>query len=142
YREWSPVTGWDRHLVQLFSTPGETNGYAISVDAAGVSHIVFDDDSHRPARDTTVYYMSGQGTTFTRPQPVVPQFGLANGRFPDVDANGGAVHLVLNSNAGGAYGHSGAAHALHSWALQRCARRLALLHAGHRPGAARRHQRL
>jgi len=35
-----------------------------------------------PARDTTVYYMSGQGTTFTRPQPVVPQFGLANGRFP------------------------------------------------------------
>jgi hypothetical protein len=103
YREWSPVTGWDRHLVQLFRSPGETNGYAISVDAAGVSHIVFDDDSHRPARDTTIYYVRGQGTTFTAPQPVVPQFGLANGRFPDVDANGNAVHVVLNSNVGGAF---------------------------------------
>ena len=103
YREWAPATGWDSHLVQLFSDAGDSNGYSISVDPSGVSHIIYDDDTTRPSKDTTIYYIHGRGTTFSAPQAVVPQFGLANGRFPDIDVNGGNAHFALNSNISGVF---------------------------------------
>ncbi len=103
YREWSPVSGWSPQLVQLFSTPGETNGYNIAVGPDGDSYITFDDDSNRPSKDVTTYYMHGRGTNFTAPVAVVPQWGLASSRFPDIDVNGGAAHLALNSNVSGLF---------------------------------------
>ena len=103
YREWSPATGWSPQLVQLFSPPGETTGYNIAVGPDGDSYITFDDDSNRPSKDVTTYYMHGRGTNFTAPVAVVPQWGLASSRFPDIDVNAGAAHLGLNSNVSGLF---------------------------------------
>src|SRR6476646_1346091 len=73
YREWSPVTGWSPHIVQLFSTPGDTTFFEIAVDGIGLSHIVFTDDTGRGTNNYTPYYMRGVDTFFTAPHWIVPQ---------------------------------------------------------------------
>jgi hypothetical protein len=104
YREWSPVSGWSPNMVQLFSTPGETNDYGIAVDSTGEAYITFDDDSHRPSKDVTTYYIHGRGTTFSAPEAVYPSsWGLAVARHPDIDVNGGFAHIAANSNVTGSY---------------------------------------
>jgi hypothetical protein len=106
YREWSPTTGWDTHLVQLFSDYGETNGlgYDIAVDPSGLAHIVFDDDAGRQYKDVTTYYLSGRGTTFTRSNLAFPSsWGQAAARFPNDDFNAGNVHISTNSNVSGVF---------------------------------------
>jgi hypothetical protein len=104
YREWSPVSGWSTNMVQLFSTPGETNDYGIAVDSTGEAYITFDDDSHRPSKDVTTYYIHGRGTTFSAPEAVYPSsWGLAVARHPDIDVNGGFAHIAANSNVTGSY---------------------------------------
>ncbi|MGI8589216.1 MAG: S-layer homology domain-containing protein [Chloroflexia bacterium] len=107
YREWTPGGGWGA-MVQLCNTPGDTSGgaYNISTDLAGTAHIVYGDDSIAPG-DQQSFYVEGRGTSFSVPQPVVPQYGSASSRFPDIDVNsvGGSViaHVVLNSNVGGSF---------------------------------------
>ncbi len=110
YREWTSVGGWNANVVRL-ATPGNTasNGYNISVDALGMAHIVFSDDSAIAGVQQS-YYLSGSGTTFSAPQRIDSGSGgflQANSRNPDVDANPvngrNIIHLTFNSNAGGAF---------------------------------------
>ncbi len=109
YREWTPDGGWNPNLVRLFATAGSTagHGYNISVDSSGTAHVVYQDDTALGGVPLS-YYVTGKGTTFSRPQQLFPQFGGAAVRFPDVDANtvtgrGEVVHVVGNSN----YSNSG-----------------------------------
>ena len=104
YREWTPDGGWNHSLVRLFSTPGNTSGhgYNISVDSTGTAHIVYQDDTVLGGVALS-YYITGKGTTFSRPQQVFSQFGSAAVRFPDVDAStvtghGEVAHIVGNTN--------------------------------------------
>ncbi|MDQ2805884.1 MAG: S-layer homology domain-containing protein [Chloroflexota bacterium] len=104
YREWTPTGGWNPNLVRLFATSGNTagHGYNISVDSSGTAHIVYQDDT-RLGGVALSYYITGQGTTFSRPQQLFQEFGSAAVRFPDVDAStvtghGEVAHVVGNSN--------------------------------------------
>ncbi|MGI8589217.1 MAG: S-layer homology domain-containing protein [Chloroflexia bacterium] len=107
YREWTPAGGWGP-LVQLVNTSGDTSGgsFGLGVDQSGVAHIVYSDDSIITSVQQS-YYIEGQGTSFTRPVPIFPQFGNVNGRFPDIDVNTYAgqtyAHIVVNNNRTGSF---------------------------------------
>lgn len=107
YRQWTPGVGWNPQIVQLFNTPGTTPGaaYNIAVDPSGLAHIVFSDNVNGGAQQT--YYMQGQGTSFSAPQLVVPTFGSATSRYPDIDVNvaGAAIvaHVATNANPSGSF---------------------------------------
>jgi len=103
YTEWTAAGGWTLNLVELVDDPGETNGYGVAVEPSGVADIVFDDDTGRTHGDVTTYYMRGQGTSFTAPVWVVPQYGLGNARDPDTDVNANIVHIAMNSNVSGIF---------------------------------------
>jgi len=107
YREWTPPGGWGP-MVQLFDTPGDTSGrsYNLSIDQAGVAHIVFSDDSIISGVQQS-YYTEGQGSSFSAPQAILPQFGNVTGRDPDIDVNDFAgqtyAHIVVNDNVAGSF---------------------------------------
>ncbi len=156
YREWTPSGGWSANIVQLVADSGDMNSRAVElmVDATGMSHIVWDDDTGRGAQNVTAYYVQGRGTTFTTPQQIVPQFGQATARYPYIDvanaAGGSTIHVVMNSNVAGAfdnwytYAGNGAAVSPTPVAtatpciagqFKDVAARLDLLQCHHRPGA-------
>ena len=163
YREWSPASGWNPNIVQLFTTAGngDTKALEIVTDKNNLTHVVWDDDTGRGETNVTAYYLRGSGPSFTAPQQIFPQYGQAPTRYPYADvgpASGGAlkVHIIATALSpaprititlnrrrqcrdGCTYCDT---HPLHDRGLQRRAGERYLLHLDHRPGPPGRHLRV
>ncbi|MEO6457741.1 MAG: S-layer homology domain-containing protein, partial [Chloroflexia bacterium] len=100
HREWSPDTGWNnKPIVRITNSPGEDYYTALTVDDAGMSHIVWSDDTGRANHDFDFAYSTGAGTNFSAPDK--PYSSWSGGAFlkePSIDYGLGWIHVSFSSN--------------------------------------------
>ncbi|HUP28396.1 MAG TPA: S-layer homology domain-containing protein [Chloroflexia bacterium] len=100
YREWVPNTGWNNQpIVRIFRGTGEAYDISVAVDDSNRTHMAWSDDTGRASKNSTYFYATGTGTTFTAPvAPFANWLGDAYIKEPALDFAFGNLHTAFSSN--------------------------------------------